>query len=208
MSNPILGDSLAPVERVPPTALFAGDSLQNGKWPGQDQRRSGRITRISRRSRGIALLLTLFVFNGVARSADISLLVGDSVTSHRRTTPAAAADWLGKSWQWGGIKIQPDVGLTYVSARSHQGNDFDRDSWVGAAGVRFPTLWHHLFFSFQLGAAARQTPALSSTQQFISSLGWRQHGLAILVRHISNGSTRKPNLGETMLLAGVDLKLR
>lgn len=79
---------------------------------------------------------------------------------------------------------------------------------MAAVGVRFPELPHHLFFSFQLGAAAPETPALSSTQQFVSSLGWSGHGIVVLVRHISNGSTRKPNLGETMLLVGADFKIR
>lgn len=78
---------------------------------------------------------------------------------------------------------------------------------MAAAGIRLPEIWHHLFFSFQVGAATPRTPALSSTQQFVSSLGWSHHGVVILVRHISNGSTRKPNLGETMLLVGVERKM-
>ncbi|MEO7065444.1 MAG: hypothetical protein ABI114_00915, partial [Rhodanobacter sp.] len=83
-----------------------------------------------------------------------------------------------------------------------------RAAWVAAVGVRFPEISHHVFFSFQVGAEMPQTPALSSTQQFISSLGWSHHNVAIELRHISNGSTRTPNLGETMLLVGVALPRR
>ena len=133
---------------------------------------------------------------------------GDSVTSGQRSTPVAAADWVGGNRQWEGITFQPDVGLTYVASRRHQGADFGQGAWVAAAGVRFSEISHHVFFSFQVGAAAPQTPALSSTQQFVSTLGWSHYGLVVLVRHISDGSTRKPNLGETMLLVGVNLKMR
>jgi len=157
----------------------------------------------------LALAWPLLVASGAARSADIELLSGRSVTSHGRPTPIVAAEWLGKTRQWKGMTVQSDVGLTYVSARHHQqSGDFSRGAAVAAVGVRFPELPYHLFFSFQLGATAPETPALSSTQQFVSSLGWSHDNYVILVRHISNGSTRKPNLGETMLLVGADFKIR
>jgi hypothetical protein len=151
--------------------------------------------------------LMLGMSGGAAKAASIDLTAGASVTSGERSTPVAALDVLGATRRWKGIAVQPDVGLSYVSARQHQGANFDRGAWVAAAGIRLPELWHHMFFSFQVGAATPRTPALSSTQQFVSSLGWSHHGFVILVRHISNGSTRKPNLGETMLLAGVDWKM-
>jgi hypothetical protein len=141
-----------------------------------------------------------------ARAASIDLTAGASVTSGQRSTSVAALDVLGTRHRWKGIAVQPDIGLSYVSARQHQGTDFDRGVWVAAAGIRLPELWHHMFFSFQVGAATPRTPALSSTQQFVSSLGWSHRGFVLLVRHISNGSTRKPNLGETMLLVGVERK--
>ncbi|UJJ50946.1 MULTISPECIES: hypothetical protein [Rhodanobacter] len=143
---------------------------------------------------------------GAARATSVDLAAGGSVTSGQRLTSVAALDVLGTARSWKGIEVQPDMGLSYVAARRYQGGDFDRSVWVAAAGIRLPELWHHMFFSFQLGAATPRTKALSSTQQFVSSLGWSRHGFAILIRHVSNGGTRKPNLGETMLLVGVDMK--
>ncbi len=139
----------------------------------------------------------------------MELLGGKSITSQGRTTSVVEGEWLGKARQWKGIVFQPDIGLTYVAARHHQrSRDFSRGAGVGAVGVRFPELPYHLFFSFQLGVAGPETPALSSAQQFVSSLGWADDNTVLLVRHISNASTRKPNLGETMLLFGVEFKIR
>ncbi len=209
MLYPIIGDVSVPVRvaarsPIPFSGIYPGSQQQ----AGQAERRRARVVRIAGGVRTIWLALAFLAVSGVARSADIDLMSGGSVTSHGRNAHIVAADWLGKTQRWKNLAIQPDVGLTYVSARHHQGADFSRDAAVAAVGVRLPDLWHHLFFSFQVGAAAPQTPALSSTQQFVSTLGWSRHGLVVLVRHISNGSTRKPNLGETMLLVGMDLKVR
>jgi hypothetical protein len=57
--------------------------------------------------------------------------------------------------------------------------------------------------SFQIAGATPYTDPLCSTLQFVSTIGWRQENLVVMVRHISNGSTKKPNFGETMILAGV-----
>ena len=159
------------------------------------------------RHRLLLAFLMLGMSGGVAKAVNIDLTAGASVTSGERSTSVVAMDVLGTTRQWKDIAVRPDVGLSYVSARQHQGGDFDRGVWVAAAGLRLPELWHHVFLSFQVGAATPRTPALSSTQQFVSSLGWSHHGFVILIRHISNGGTRKPNLGETMLLAGVDRKM-
>lgn len=81
--------------------------------------------------------------------------------------------------------------------------NLDRTVWVAAAGARIPHLWKHLFFSFQVAAATPHTGALSSTPQFVSSLGWQQDHVVVMLRHISNGSTHEPNYGESMLLLGI-----
>ena len=154
------------------------------------------------------LTLVLGTSAGAARAASLDLAAGASFTSGQRSTAVAAVDILGTPHQWKGIALQSDAGLSYVAARQHQEHAFGRGAWVAAAGIRLPELWHHTFFSFQIAAATPRTPALSSTQQFVSSLGWTNHGMVVLVRHISNGSTRKPNLGETMVLAGVNLTFR
>lgn len=203
MSHPMITGVPATVGAVlRPFPLSANEAVPCGGRPV----RAGRVAACLRM---LALAWPLLAASGMARSADIALLGGRSVTSHGRPTHVVAAEWLGKRRQWKGIAVQPDIGLTYVSARHHQqSRDFSRGAAVAAVGVRFPELPHHLIFSFQLGTAAPETPALSSTQQFVSSLGWSGHGIVVLVRHISNGSTRQPNLGETMLLVGADFKIR
>lgn len=202
MSNQMIAD----------VSTSAGDHLRQFSVPASETRPCGgrpvRAGRVTGCLRMLALAWPLLAASGVARSANIELLGGRSVTSHGRSTPIVAAEWLGKSRQWKGIAFQPDIGLTYVFARHHQDGDFSRGTAVAAVGVRFPELPHHLFFSLQLGAAGPETPALSSAQQFVSSLGWSDHGIVVLVRHISNGSTREPNLGETMLLVGANFKIR
>ncbi len=201
MSHPMIADVPTPVG-ARPFSIPENETRPSGGRPA----RAGRVAGCLRM---LALAWPLLAASGVARSADIALLGGRSVTSHGRPTHVVAAEWLGKTRQWKGIAVQPDIGLTYVSARHHQqSRDLSRGAAVAAVGVRFPELPHHLFFSFQLGAAGPETPALSSAQQFVSSLGWSDHGIVVLVRHISNGSTRKPNLGETMLLVGADFKIR
>jgi hypothetical protein len=108
----------------------------------------------------------------------------------------------------------PDVSLGYISGRhvgeyrgAHPG--VTNNVWVGAAGARFhygsAGDWYQpFFFSFQLaGTAGGRTQALSSAYQFVSTLGWQYKNVSFQIRHISNGSFKEPNRGETMALVGI-----
>ncbi len=208
MPRPVIGVVPAPGKSAePPSRASACETAADGGGTAQSAERHVRTVGSAYRIFATYLFLALFAASGAARSADIDLMAGDSVTSGQRSTPVVAGGWTGEIRQWQGIAFQPELGLTYVASRRHQGADFGRGAWVAAAGVRFPEITHHLFFSFQVGVAAPQTPALSSTQQFVSSLGWSHRHVVIELRHISNGSTRAPNLGETMLLAGIVLPM-
>lgn len=77
------------------------------------------------RHRFVLAFLMLGMSGGIARAASIDLTAGASVTSGERVTSVAAVDMLGTTRLWQGIAVQPDVGLSYVSARQHQGADFD-----------------------------------------------------------------------------------
>ncbi len=139
-----------------------------------------------------------------AQSTDLAVEVGPSWTKGERSTAALFATALGRERQLGELRWQPRVDIGVVRSRHPALANLDRTVWVAAAGARFPHLWKNAFFSFQLAAATPHTGALSSTQQFVSSLGWKQGRITVMVRHISNGSTHEPNYGESMLLLGAD----
>ena len=81
--------------------------------------------------------LMLGMSGGAARAVSIDLTAGASVTSGERSTPGAAMDVLGTTRQWKGIAVQPDVGLSHVSARQHQGGRF-RPGCLGGRGGHSP----------------------------------------------------------------------
>jgi hypothetical protein len=108
----------------------------------------------------------------------------------------------------------PDFSIGYIKGRdvgeyrdSHPG--VTSNVWVGAAGARFhygsEGDWYRpFFFSFQLaGTAGGHTQALSSSYEFVSTLGWQYKNVSLQLRHISNGSFKEPNRGETMALIGI-----
>jgi hypothetical protein len=108
----------------------------------------------------------------------------------------------------------PDVSIGYIKGRdlahyadSHPGTT--NDVWIGAAGARLhygaDGDWYRpFFFSFQVaGTAGGRTQALSSGYEFVSTLGWQYKNISFQIRHISNGSFKEPNRGETMGLVGI-----
>lgn len=111
----------------------------------------------------------------------------------------------------------PDISVGWIDRR-----DLDRyrnasyatnnASWLVAGGVRVrvgsAADWYHpLFFSFQPALHTGTTLALSSVYEFVSTIGWQGRRFSFQVRHISNGSLRGPNRGETMALVGVGFDL-
>lgn len=85
-------------------------------------------------------------------------------------------------------------------------------AWLVAAGARFQygdadNWYRSLFFSFQPALQSARTQALSSSYEFVSTLGWQGRRFNIQLRHISNGSMHEPNRGETMVLVGASFDL-
>ncbi|MBB3226705.1 hypothetical protein FHW69_001295 [Luteibacter sp. Sphag1AF] len=111
----------------------------------------------------------------------------------------------------------PDVSLGYIKGRQIEryasSNPGVTDHvLIGAAGARFhygsAGDWYQpLFFSFQVAGQTGRTQALSSAYEFVSTLGWQYKNVSLQVRHISNGSFKKPNRGETMALVGLGFDL-
>lgn len=139
-----------------------------------------------------------------AAAADVHLVAGGSMTTSSRWTHVAFVDVAGSTRNWRGIHWQPVATVGWINGRNTHLDDLNHDVFVGGAGVRLVDWWRGAFFSFQLGAAAGRTDAISSAGQFISSLGWQGEHYVVMVRHISNGRIYGgKNLGETMLMAGV-----
>ena len=139
-----------------------------------------------------------------SRASDVEWVAGPSWTSGTRSTAATFGEWLGSEHRLSGnLTWQPAVGAGWIGSRNDADSRLHNDVWVGSIGARLPNVWKRLFVSFQIAGATPHTDALCSTLQFVSTIGWQQGHLVLMVRHISNGSTKKPNLGETMLLAGV-----
>ncbi|MBB6184730.1 lipid A 3-O-deacylase [Oleiagrimonas soli] len=137
---------------------------------------------------------------------DATISVGRSTTSSHRWTNVGFIDVTTRTHDFKGLHWKPAYTLGWVDSRSTRADDLDHNVFVGAAGVRLVDWWGGAFFSFQLGAAGGRTDALSSSEQFVSSLGWQGHRWQVMVRHISNGDFfGGKNLGETMLLVGVRL---
>jgi Lipid A 3-O-deacylase (PagL) len=106
-----------------------------------------------------------------------------------------------------------DASLGWIDGRDVRRYQFSRYStndsvWLGAGGVRFhygeTGRWSQPFFlSFQGAIHTGHTQALSSSGEFVSTLGWQGRHFNIQLRHISNAGLHDPNRGETMLLFGV-----
>lgn len=111
----------------------------------------------------------------------------------------------------------PDVSLGWIDGRDlvhFNGARYGTKDSVTliSAGARFrygdADAWYHsLFFSFQPALQTGRTIALSSSYEFVSSLGWQGRHLSFQLRHISDGGLHGPNRGETMALVGVGFDL-
>ncbi|GAB2551791.1 hypothetical protein GCM10027065_23570 [Rhodanobacter koreensis] len=109
----------------------------------------------------------------------------------------------------------PDVSMGWINGRNlarynHYAVSTEDKIWIGAAGIRLryggdASYMHHFFFSIQPSLHTGRTQALSSSYEFVSTLGWQGSHVSLQIRHISNGSLHAPNRGETMVLVGFGL---
>ena len=129
------------------------------------------------------------------------ILGGRSVTLHSQWADALFVERLGEARALGPIAWMPDVGIGWIDSRSTRAARLDHDVALLALGARVP-IWRGIFVGEQLGITHGKTDALSSTGEFVSTLGWQGGRWVALVRHISNADLHTPNHGETMLLAG------
>ncbi len=147
----------------------------------------------------LALLVPL-----VANAADFNLVAGPSITSGDRSTIAAFGSVFADS-ATGHFHFQPIATVGWVRAHHTTREHLDHSVWVAGAGARLLSPSGHWFGSIQLARTTQRTDALSSRWEFIDSVGWQAGHLTLMLRHVSNGHLvgGAPNLGETMVLAGV-----
>jgi len=153
-------------------------------------------------------------------AAELGVQVGRSFMSSRAGTDAVFLEAVFDEHRFGDSRVTwaPDISLGWIEGRddSHR---FELDHYrtnddvlLLAGGARFrygdvDDWYRHFFFSFQLAAQDGRTRALSNGYEFVSTLGYTWHHLSLQVRHISDGGIRKPNWGETAVLAGFGFEL-
>lgn len=153
----------------------------------------------------VGMLAATCITPAFACAADVSVVAGRSTTTdHRWTTSAFVNIGADKIHTWHSLHFQPVATVGWIKGRRMSRENLNHNVYVAGAGLRLVNWWHGAFASFQVGAASAHTDALSSTGQFISSLGWQGQHWVVMLRHISNGNLfGGKNLGETMLMAGV-----
>lgn len=114
-----------------------------------------------------------------------------------QTGAVVFADWVSDR----GEAFHPVWSVGLIADKGTSQDQLNRNVLIGAGGVRWqsPWLW---FVQFEVGAVSAHTQALSSTGQFVSSVGFQRRRVTFQIRHISNGGTAGRNAGETMALIG------
>ncbi|MDQ2971845.1 MAG: hypothetical protein ABIY40_07825 [Rhodanobacteraceae bacterium] len=156
---------------------------------------------ISRLCLTIGLALATAAF---AHAADFDLTAGASATAGVRWTPALFFSAAGTPADDGHAHFAPIASAGFIGSRSTDVHDLDRNVFLAGGGVRYGST-QGLFVSEQIVATSTRTDALSSRFEFMTSVSWQRSRYVLLARHISNAHLlgNGKNLGETMLLAGV-----
>ena len=175
---------------------------------------------ISFRPRWLAALAAAPLFFALpAAATELNLEAGRSFMASRDGSTAAFVEAVFDEHRFGDSRFgwAPDLSVGWIDGRNlpHSRNpryDTDERVLLLAGGVRLrygemDDWYRNLFFSFQLAAQDGRTRALSSGYEFVSTVGYTWHHLSLQLRHISNGGLRKPNWGETAVLAGIGFEL-
>jgi hypothetical protein len=151
-----------------------------------------------------ALAFGMVLAATAAPAAEFDLTGGASATAGLRWAPAAFADVTVASPDDGHAHFQAVGSIGAIGSRSTGHDDLDHTVFLAAAGLRYGRE-DGLFIGEQIAATSTRTGALSSRFEFMTTLGWRDGRWMVMLRHISNAQILGggPNLGETMLLAGV-----
>lgn len=152
-----------------------------------------------------ALALVLAVAWTTPAVAEVELAAGAALGNDNGMTWAGWASWLGQPreharWHW-----RPEITGAAVGGRTTRGTRYGSVP-VAGAGLRVGIGDFFAGGSLALALGDHRTPELSTRHQFITTVGWRRERFAIAYRHISNGSTGRPNGGEDLLAVAIYLQ--
>jgi len=152
---------------------------------------------------GAALALGLTAATA-AHAVEFDVNGGASATAGVRWAPALFADVTASPPDDGRAHFEPIGTAGAIGSRSTDHENLDHTVFLIAGGLRYGRE-NGLFLSEEIAATSTRTDALSSRFEFMTSLGWRDGRWMVMLRHASNARILGggPNLGETMLLAGV-----
>jgi len=153
---------------------------------------------------GAALALGLAAAAATASAAEFDLVGGASATAGVRWAPAFFAEVAAGSPGDGHAHFEPLGSVGAIGSRNTDHENLDHTVFLIAGGLRYGRE-DGLFVSAQIAAISTRTDALSGRFEFMTSLGWRDGRWMVMLRHVSDAHILGggPNLGETMLLAGV-----
>lgn len=117
------------------------------------------------------------------------------------TTQGLVGSWLLPIERWQRADVYAEVLGGAIRGRDGQVADIDRrDNFFVGAGLR--KHFGGFFVGAGVAVVARETTLLSSSGQFVTSLGWARGHLALVFRHLSNANTGGNNDGENLLSIG------
>lgn len=150
-------------------------------------------------------LIVLLALPLAANAAGFDIMAGPTFTSGNRSAAAAFGSVFGEAPVDDHFHFEPIGTFGWIGPHHTHREDLHHEVFLAGGGVRILAPQQHWFVSEQIAATSRETDALSSRFQFMTSAGWQDGHFIVLVRHISNGHLLggSPNLGETMLLVGV-----
>lgn len=105
--------------------------------------------------------------------------------------------WVRPVERWREYDVRTEVVLIGILGRDEFPSPDDDDVLIGGASLR--KYWGGFFFGVGLGLVSKENTILSSSHQFLTSLGYERGHWLLAYRHISNANTGGNNDGENLL---------
>ena len=103
-----------------------------------------------------------------------------------------------------GKHVEYELSAGHIYAQPKNPHDhYDNDKAVNYGGVSFRYRLHRFFVGFGVVFVDEITQRLSSSYNFKSQAGILIGPLVFRVEHISNGGIKGPNIGESLVTAGL-----
>lgn len=113
------------------------------------------------------------------------------------TTQGVVFSWVKPIERWQRHDIHGELLFAAVRGRDALPSPDDKDQFLLGYGLR--KHWGGFFLGGGVALVEPKNTLISSTGQFVTSLGWAKGRLAIVFRHVSNANTGGNNDGENLL---------